>query len=96
MTPLAALAKDDMAVADNGGISSIPGGGLMSMSLTEPLAPAGTGSPPAVTGSAVIAVARRCSSVDVSTSAGSEPFVVDLDISFVVWAKLQSLTLGAC
>jgi hypothetical protein len=78
VTPLAALAKEDMAVADNGGMSSIPGGGFISTSRNVPFSPTGTGSPPAVTGRAVMAVAKRASSVALSSARGSDPFDVAL------------------
>ena len=50
MTPLAALANDDMAAADNGAIPSIAGGGSTFVATSEPFEEGGNGSPPAVTG----------------------------------------------
>ena len=51
VTPLAALAKLDIAVADRGGIPTIAGGGSISMVLPFPL---GTGSAPVGTGIGVL------------------------------------------
>lgn len=50
MTPLAALANEDMAAADNGAIPSIAGGGSTFVGTSEPFVEGGNGSPPAVTG----------------------------------------------
>jgi hypothetical protein len=50
VTPLAALANDDIAAADNGAIPSIPGGGSTFVATSEPFVEGGKGSPPAVTG----------------------------------------------
>ena len=50
VTPLAALAKEDIAAADNGAIPSIPGGGSTFAGTAEPFVEGGNGSPPAVTG----------------------------------------------
>lgn len=48
VTPLAALAKEDIAVADKGAMPSIAGGGAKSEATLAPLAAGGNGSPPAV------------------------------------------------
>jgi hypothetical protein len=50
VTPLAALANDDIAAADNGAIPSMPGGGSTFVGISEPFVEGGKGSPPAVTG----------------------------------------------
>jgi hypothetical protein len=50
VTPLAALANEDMAAADNGAIPSMPGGGSTFVATSEPFVEGGKGSPPAVTG----------------------------------------------
>jgi hypothetical protein len=50
VTPLAALANDDIAAADSGAIPSIAGGGWTSTGTSDPLVEGGNGSPPAVTG----------------------------------------------
>jgi hypothetical protein len=50
VTPLAALANEDIAAADNGAIPSIPGGGSTFVAISESFVEGGNGSPPAVTG----------------------------------------------
>lgn len=70
MTPFAALANEDIAVADNGGMPSIEGGGARSVVSAVPLVPGGKGSPPAVTGSVAARAARRPSGVSAPLSSG--------------------------
>jgi hypothetical protein len=50
VTPLAALANDDIAAADNGAMPSMAGGGSTFVATSEPFVEGGKGSPPAVTG----------------------------------------------
>jgi hypothetical protein len=50
VTPLAALANDDIAAADNGAIPSMAGGGSTFVATSVPFVEGGNGSPPAVTG----------------------------------------------
>lgn len=70
VTPLAALANDDIAAADNGGIPSIDGGGGRSDEMLSPFVLGGSGSPPAVTGNADASAARRVSGVPGPLSLG--------------------------
>lgn len=88
MTPLAALANDDMAVADNGGMPSIAGGGGRSEgSSAVPFELGGRGSPPAVTGMAAAKAARRPSGVSGPLSSGV--------LTFVFGARDSALTSSA-
>lgn len=68
VTPLAALANDDMAVADSGGIPSMEGGGGRSDGAPLPFVLGGSGSPPAVVAMAEVSPARYVSGVAVPVS----------------------------
>lgn len=78
VTPLAALAKDDMAVADNGGMPSIEGGGGRSDGAPLPFVLGGNGSPPAVVGIAeAMRPARDESGVSVPLSAVAAGLILE-------------------
>lgn len=68
VTPLAALANDDMAVADSGGMPSMAGGGGRSDGAPLPFVLGGNGSPPAVVAIAEVSPARYVSGVSVPLS----------------------------
>jgi hypothetical protein len=93
VTPLAALANDDMAAADNGAIPSIPGGGSTFVATSEPLVEGGNGSPPAVTGNEaawapfVVVVdgpSPRSAMFSISVDGGTDS---DLFVSHVLWRR---------
>ena len=102
VTPLAALANEDMAAADNGAMPSIPGGGSTFVATSEPFVEGGKGSPPAVTGNEaawapfVVVVdgpSPRSAMFSISVDGGTDS---DLFVSNVLWRRGCRRTLLSC